>query len=258
MAIMDANMAGVAAFSVSASNVSLSYSNVQQCEFRFGGTLLANIVVSPAVGDATTYFNGFYLFNNLTLGSFTITLQNGFGSVVLPQGRAGIVFVSTTNSLAPHIVAIAGGSTADPIPAGSRTLWYNPSAPSGWTAVVLNDYAIKVVSNGSGGVTSGSVAYSTLYARTATDNHALTTDEIPSHRHFTVVDTTVVPASSPLTAANSIARVGDTGDTARYNLGGSASTPTLGLTSLTGSGFSHSHNIDMRVLTAAFVLATRD
>lgn len=239
MALMDSQLAGVATFSVSSSTVTLSYDNVQTCMFRFTGTLLASIFVVPSFVSspvAATYFNGFYYFENLTTGSFTITLQTLAGTVILPQGRRGVFFVDQVN--APRIVSLVGSSTADPVPAGSRTLWYNTSAPSGWTAVALNDYAIKIVTNGSGGVTSGSVAYSTLYARTATDATTLTLDQIPSHTHTST--------------AGAMEEVGAIGadQVARYAAGTA--------TSAAGGGSSHTHNIDMRVLTAAFSLATRD
>lgn len=239
MGLVDTQFAGVVPFSVSASNVSLSYANIQNTMFRFTGTLLANIDVAPAVGDATTYFNGFYFFENLTTGSFAITLTNGSGSVTLPQGRRGIVFVSTVASLAPRIVSIVGSGTADPIPAGSKTIFYNTAAPSGWTAVALNSYAIQIVTAGSGGVTSGSVAYSTLFARTATDSHTLTTSEIPSHTH-------TVP----------IANGGS--NSAQFGSGAAGVTSSNTTSAATGGGNGHTHDIDMRVQTAAFSLATRD
>ena len=254
MGVVDTRLAEPAAFSVSSSNVSLSYANVQCNFFRFTGTLLANIVVSPAVGDATTYFNGFYLFENVTSGSFTVTLQNASGSVVLPQGRRGIVYVSAANSLAPRIVSLVGSGSADPIAAGSRTLFYNTAAPSGWTAVALNDYAIKIVTAGSGGVTSGSVAYSTLFGRTTTDPHAITVNEMPLHGHPIIVNRQL-SGSADLdgglmlnsdSTANYPAYTGSPAITAGQQIGG------------TGGGATHTHPLDMRVLTAAFSLASRD
>lgn len=237
MSILDTRFAEPSAFSVSSSNVTLSYANVQTNILRFTGTLLANITVSPDTGGspiAASYFNGVYAFENLTTGSFTITLQNATGGVVLPQGRRGLVYVSTINSLAPRILAGGNGDIA----AGSKTLFYNTSAPTGWTAVALSDYAIKIVATGNGGVTSGSVAYSTLFGRTATDAHTLTTAQIPSHTH-------------------SIAH-GSSGGGGSSNIAGGASGSTTSNTAATGGGDSHTHNLDMRVTTAAFVLATRD
>ena len=244
MGPIDTGFAGVSTFSVSSSNVSLTFTaggggDVQNAYWRFTGTLLANIVVSPTAGDATTYFNGFYMFENVTSGSFTITLQNASGSVVLPQGRRGVIFVNTTNSLAPRITSLVGSGSADPIAAGSKTLFYNTAAPSGWTAVALNDYAIKIVTAGSGGVTSGSVAYSTLFGRTATDSHALTLNEIPSHTHQTYASSSQVGMQA------------DNDQFApQYNSGAT--------TGAAGGGNGHTHGLDMRVLTAAFSLASRD
>jgi microcystin-dependent protein len=254
MGLVDTQLAGVATFSVSSSNVSLSYANVQSAMFRFTGTLLANIVVSPAVGDATTYFNGFYYWENLTSGSFSITVTTANGSVVLPQSRRGVLFVSATATLAPRIVAIAGSATADPIPTGARTLFYNTSAPAAWTAFAMNDYAVKVVTTGSGGVLSGSVAYSTLFARTATDAHTLTTAQIPLHGHPYRVTTGADTDAGGLGGfamdqddmANRSAFSGTPSSASGEQIGG------------TGGGASHTHDLDMRVLTAAFTLATKD
>lgn len=162
MGLLDTQLAGLASFSVSSSNVTLSYANVQSCMLRFSGVLLASIVVSPdASGSpvAATYFNGFYYWENVTTGSFTITLTTGAGSVVLPQGRRGIVFVDSSNG--PRIVAIAGSSPADPIPSGSNMTFYNAAAPSGWTLVALDDYDVRIST--AGGSVGGSTAYSSVF-----------------------------------------------------------------------------------------------
>lgn len=256
MGLLDSQLAGVAAFSVSSSNVTLSYANVQSAMFRFTGTLLSSITVSPDSGGspvAATYFNGFYIWENLTSGNFTITVTTGNGSVVLPQGRRGILFVSAASSLAPRIVAMVGSTNADPIPAGSATIWYNTAAPAGWTAVAMNDYAVKIVTTGSGGVTSGSVAYSTLYARTATDATTLTTDQIPSHTHIYSGTCTMEDNNG------SSGVIYPLRESSANNLRAfSTASGTEDSIQATGGGNSHTHGLDMRVLTAAFTLATRD
>jgi hypothetical protein len=258
--LLDTQLAAVVTSSLSSSNVTLSYANVQSCMLRFTGTLLANIVVSPDTGGspvAATYFRGFYYWENLTTGSFTVTVTTAQGSAVLPQGRRGVLFNDGTNG--PRVVAICGSSTADPVPAGSRVLFYNASAPSGWTAVALNDYAIKIVTNGGGGVASGSVAYSTLFARTATDAHALTEAELAGHDHL--MFTPSVAADTAQVTASNYPAAGCTytaANTFNYTIAGTATTPTRGLTESVGGGNGHTHDIDMRVQTAAFVLATRD
>lgn len=234
--IVDVNMAGLLTIALSSSNVTLSASDVQNAMIRLTGTLLASVVLSPAGG---ALFNGFYYWENVTGGAgFTVTVSTGAGSVVLPQSRRGVLFVDSTNG--PRIVGIAGSGYADPIPVGSQTIWYNSAAPVGWVAVVLNDYAIKIVNSGSGGTVSGSVAYSTLFGRTATDSHTLTSTELPSHSHPFGVVYGAAPGGG-----NQVASVLQTS-------GGTTIT-----TATTGSSGGHTHDIDMRVLTAAFTLCTK-
>lgn len=243
MGLLDTQLAGVASFSVSSSNVSLSYANIQSCMFRFTGTLLANIVVSPAVGDAATYFNGFYYWENLTTGNFSITVTTAFGSVALPQSRRGVMFVDGTNG--PRIVSIVSSTAVEPVPVGSVLVFYQNAAPTGYTIVSsLNDYALKIVSS-AGGVTSGSVNYSTLFGRTATDGHTLTTDQIPSHTHSYIFAEAPRPSGST------------TGTMALMNSTANDPADTGFVISPTGGGESHTHNIDMRVKTASVILATK-
>lgn len=249
---VDSNFAGITSLSLTNSNVLLTASQARNQMIRCTGTLTGGVIISP---DTGVLWNGIRCVENLTSGAFNVTLQNSAGSVVMPQGRRALVFLDTTNG--PRIVAIAGSSTADPIPAGSKTIWYNASAPSGWTAVALNDYAIKIVTNGSGAVTSGSVAYSTVFGRTKTDGHELSESEIPNHYHFTLADTSG-SFSAPVTNVNQVAKERTGSDYSAYQLRGTSTGATIGCSSTTGGGDSHSHNIDMRVNTAAFVLATKD
>lgn len=243
---IDTILAGVSTFSVTGATIALDFVDggggaVSNAMWRFTGAMLQNAVASPNVGDATTYLNGFYYFANLTSGSFTVTVTTAAGSVVLPQGRRGTLFIDSVNG--PSIVALVGSSTADPVPAGSSTLWYNTAAPSGWTAVALNDYGVKIVTNGSGGVLSGSVAYSTLFTRTATDGHALTTAELATHTHPATYNSVAITVTGPTNVVQNVQASGGTSSWA---------------TNSTGSGTAHSHDLDMRVLTAAFTVATRN
>lgn len=242
MGILDLNLAGVLTLSLASSNVLMSADDVKNCMIRCTGTLTASVVISPDVGVTT--FNGFYCFENETTGgSFTVTLTTGTGSVVLPRARRGIVFVDGTN--APRIIAISGTTSADPIPVGTVMVFYQNAAPTGWTiSSALTDYALKIVSS-SGGVTSGSVNYSTLFGRTATDSTTLTVNQIPAHTHPQDDGTAYfnLPSTSSTTVQPGIATI--YADTARN-------------TGSTGGSAGHTHPLDMRVKTAAVILATKN
>jgi len=248
IAIVDTNMAGISTFSVSASNVTLLMSDVQNCMYRFTGTLTASIVVSPSGSGSPTpasLFNGFYYFENVTSGNFTITVTTGVGSVVLPQSRRGILFVDSTNG--PRIVALVALATLDPIPSGSVMPFYQNAAPAGWTIYsAVNDSALRVVSSG-GGVTSGSVAYSTLFGRTATDSYTLQIADIPSHTHTVSAPVCGGSGNDDFTKAHWTSLT-------YYSPPG----PLSVTSSSVGGGGPHSHAIDMRVQTASVILATKN
>ena len=78
------------------------------------------------------------------------------------------------------------------IPASTVMLFYQSSAPTGWTQVTtLNDYDMRIVS-GTGGTTGGTTAYSTVFSNqtpTITTSGlsagatTLSIDQMPSHNH---------------------------------------------------------------------------
>ena len=82
------------------------------------------------------------------------------------------------------------------------------------------------------------------------DQVTLTTNELPAHTHTGTTNSTgshthlianadVVTAGADLTGSNYLADNGNLGTSASYNLGGSASSPSLGLTSANGT---HNHS----------------
>lgn len=99
------------------------------------------------------------------------------------------------------------------------------SAPTGWTKLTdHNDKALRVVSGTVG--SGGSVAFSTVFGRTATDSHTLDINQIPAHTHTT-----------PTQPSNgTFAGGGDNG-----SVNGSATTGSA------GGGQGHTHNMDLRV-----------
>jgi hypothetical protein len=146
----------------------------------------------------------------------------GSGQTVTVAGASLTYFESSTR----RVVALTSGDT---------TLWYQASAPIGWTKQTThNDKALRVVS-GTGGAAGGSTAFTTVMAsRTPTgsvsvSNAAVTLSisEIPAHSHPVTVsgaDDNNHTGNGP-TAANSDAPQNATNNTSN-----------------TGGGGSHTHN----------------
>lgn len=220
------------ALSLTSSNYTLTQAEARCQMIRITGTLLANVAVS----GAAVLWNGFRCFQNLTSGSFTVTLTNAGGSVVIPQGRNGVVYMDPVNG--PRIVSLVGSSTADPVPVGTKWAFYQAAAPSGYTQdTSLNDYALRIV-NSTGAGTGGSVNFSTLFGRTQVDDTTLTLAQIPGHRHNY--------------ASSNTASAGGGGSYGYTTNGGAGQ-----VTEPAGGNGSHTHLMDMRVKYADFILAAR-
>ncbi len=185
---LDTMLAGVSTISTSSGTYSLTFTaggggDVSNALWRFTASpLLGNLTVSPTAGDATTYLNGFYYFENLTTGSFTITLVTAAGSVTLPQTRRGVLFVDSVNG--PRIISAVGTVGADDFPVGTSTLFVNTTVPTGWTkGSTYNNHTIRL-STSTGNFTAGSVDFTTLFGRTGTDAVTLTAANLPANATY--------------------------------------------------------------------------
>jgi len=122
-------------------------------------------------------------------------------------------------------------AAVNPIPAGSVMLFYQANAPTGWTKVLTeNNKALRVVS-GSGGVSGGTTAFSTVFANQTvttsvsvsgtTGATTLSISQMPSHNHST---------------GQAIASFGGEAGFSGANLN------TTTITGDTGGGGSHTHS----------------
>lgn len=141
-----------------------------------------------------------------------------------------------------------GSVAIQAFPADTRMLFQQTAAPTGWTKdTTQNDKALRVVSGTVG--SGGSVAFSTVFGRQATDGHMLTTAQMPSHSHSMRLGVTggsanvgwIIGGATSVTASASVDASGS-----------SLIEPSA------GSGNSHSHNIDIRVQYVDLIIATKD
>jgi len=147
--------------------------------------------------------------------------------------------------------------------AGTRETFNQTTAPTGWTKLTdRNDYGIRIVT---GSVAdSGSVNYSVLFARTATDTGVIAQGNLPNVNltHSLSVGTTNTNGTSVRRAGNDVTVQSGAGVT---NVTQGTSQDTISLASgtvtgtvpLGGSANPFSLNIDMRVRTIDMILATK-
>jgi hypothetical protein len=205
MAVQDSNSVSISAGTATLTSITTNSATIT------GGTITG--ITDLAVADGGT-------------GSSSLTLN----SVLIGNGTGALLAVapSTTGNVLTSNGTAWTSTAAAAFAAGTVIPFYNTNAPTGWTKLTTqNDKALRVVS-GSGGVSGGSVAFSTAFssqAVTGTNGASgattLTTAQIPSHSH------TISTGGGSFNSI--ITRAGNT-------VTGSNSTDA------TGSGDSHTHS----------------
>jgi hypothetical protein len=162
---------------------------------------------------------------------------NHFGS---GAGLSNINGSNVTGLVANATFATTAGGVSS-IPAGTRMLFAQTSAPTGWTKVTSNDdAALRVVSGaaGSGGTVGFTTAFSATSVSGTTGSTSLSEAQLPIHRHF--VSTNVVNGGAP-SSVNSLVRQRTTAGDSDYYLEGTSAEPSVLRSSTTGSGAGHDH-----------------
>jgi len=133
---------------------------------------------------------------NLMKAEMTGTINSTAGTIGTLNSTAGTIGTinSTTASISNTLTL--NSVKVDAFPTGTVLLFYQASAPTGWTQVTTqNNKALRVVS-GTGGGTGGSTAFTSVFtSRTPSTpsgtisvsgtvgNTTLTSSQIPSHVH---------------------------------------------------------------------------
>jgi hypothetical protein len=225
-----------------------------------------------------------------TLGLGGLATLSAVGAAEITDGSVGTAELAnlsvTTAKLADGAVTaakIAAGAVPAPFPTGTRMLFQQTSAPTGWTKdTTINNRALRVVSGavGSGGSIDFDVAFASRGFSGSTSSetvtgtvgsHALTTAQIPSHTHY--VASPGPTDSAALSNANYVDyNYGSytTGNN-NYILRGTSVAPSIGVASYNGGGEGHTHtfsggahahtfsgSIDMAVKYVDLIIASKD
>jgi hypothetical protein len=145
-------------------------------------------------------------------------------------------------------------------------LFQQTTAPTGWTkdtTATYNNNALRVVTGSVS--TGGSVDFTTAFASHTPagtiGGTAITEAQMPAHDHF--VFNTTSDSGTYVNASNHPTWDISVGGSTDYIIGGSATDPTLGLTSEAGSGDTHTHTftgnaINLAVKYTDLIIASKD
>jgi hypothetical protein len=144
-------------------------------------------------------------------------------------------------------VKTGAGENYDAFPAGTKMLFVQAAAPTGWTGSdAFTDGALRVVSqtSGTGGGTANSTGFVDVFdARTITQanlpNVNLTAASDGAHQHYVAANTS---GSGTLTSANYVIKDVNLASQDNYDLQGSGVGATIGLTSSSGA---HTHTVPL-------------
>ena len=133
------------------------------------------------------------------------------------------------------------------MPSGTKMLFAQSSAPTGWTkSTTNNDRALRVVSGNSGGNQGGGTRnFSALFTNTRdTGGRGLNVDQLPSHRHW--VSRAPIDDNNQSQWNTNTQEFGLMSDAGSYSA--SDQERSVGRnTAYTGEGDTHDHDMDLRV-----------
>jgi hypothetical protein len=229
----------------------------------------------------------------IAVEGITVPLNSVTNTHTAQQIELGHASDTTISRVSAGVIAVEGqtlatqtyvtNSLSSTIPSGTRMLFQQTAAPTGWTKdTTQNDKALRVVS---GSVSSGgTVDFSTAFANKSfsgstssqgvtgtVGDTTLSTSQIPSHTHY--VASPGPTDSAALSNANyvDVSFTGYTTGNNNYVLRGTSVAPSLGVASYNGGGGSHTHTfsggshshtfsgaIDMAVKYIDLIIAQKD
>jgi len=225
------------------------------------GFAIAQGAYSHVYCEGSSNFKIFNAVDKLGATTFKDTVTAGSSGQIILRTN-GAVTATTYTGDGSNLTGIDG-----PIPAGTKMVFYQASAPTGWTkdtTAALNEAVMSIVT-GTGAGTGGSTAYFSSFLATTNKtqpdapvsgsvsgtvgNHSLSTPEIASHSHsrpFIKSNTSQPLRSAPDQSFIGIGpisflQVGEYKGNAFPEAQSQGNVLTSGVTGSAGGGGSHSH-----------------
>lgn len=177
---------------------------------------------------------------------------NGAATLVIPSGQACLLVCTGAAWLAYGLTEAAGA-----FPTGTKMLFQQTAAPTGWTKdTTHNDKALRVVSGTAS--SGGTSAFSTVFGKTATDSAAA---DLAAHSHG-VTDPGHVHTFSGHTGSEGSGTYPTTpGLSSWSNVTYSSAISSAGTgisVNPAGTGAGHAHGMDIRVQYVDLIIATKN
>lgn len=260
--IIDRAINGVGSISLSGTTHTLTTSDGTQSEghykvlyFTGSPTGTNTVTISPNDQDKI------YFVHNDSGQSVTLTQGTG-GNVTVADGQTKIVYADGAGAGAKvtdfsSSIDMSSNTTSG-VPAGTKQLFVQSTAPTGWTKDTTNNdgSAIRVTTGTAS--TGGTVDFETAFASQAvagtialsgsTASHTLTESQIPSHFHHMFINSaqsgeaSVPSAASGVTYRNQYPYQAGS-EIFSYFLDGVSGTPSIGRSDVTGGGGGHTHGV---------------
>ncbi len=205
-----------------------------------GTTLGGSAITTPTATQTLTNKT----LTSPTINNPTIDSPNLTGTPTTPTASAG------TNNTQIASTSFVAAAVAALIPSGTKMLFQQTSAPTGWTKDTTHDNkALRVVSGAAS--SGGSVAFTSAFTSQGVGGTVgattLTTTQIPSHTHPSVITTSTATGGTGSPSAT----------------GGKASNRLAGSTGAAGGGGSHDHtfsgsSINLAVQYVDVIIATKN
>lgn len=228
----------------------------------------ANTYAVSATQTLTAYYTGLWVkakANFTNTGAATLNVDGLGAKSISNAGASAIVSGQIYDFVYDGTNFQVLGKAAE-LPTGTKIVFFQAACPTGWTQDATgNNVALRIVS-GAGGGAGGTQPFTTAFASQSvtgtTDGTAISAAQMPAHQHF-VMNTD--SNSSNVTPTNStyLQRQYAAAGSDAYNLAGSATVATIGLSSSAGSGATHAHTftgnaINLSVSYLDVIICTRN